>query len=299
MILRITSPRNDRIKFVQKLSRRRYRQRERLFVAEGLRLMHEALESGAAIHSVYYAGQDAGPAPSGAHNLNDILGRLPQGVPVYEVPPSLMRQVANTDTPQGVLAVIHMPVRSLEECLAPVRCPSLAKGYPLVGTPVSADSSAEFPPLVVLVDGLQDPGNLGTIIRAAEALMAGGVVLGEGTVDAYNPKAVRATMGAIFRFPVCEHPHLPSLVARLREEGFHIVAAVARGGMPVFRVPLAKTSAIIFGNEGAGIRDELLAMADSLATIPMPGGTESLNAGMAASIILYEALRQRLLNQPA
>ncbi len=274
--MKINSPRNEKVKFVQKLARRRYRLKERLYVAEGMRLIGEALLSGVDLHSVYVSSelleQEAG---------NGVLAQVLSGRVVYEVPGSVFRKMSNTDSPQGILALVRMPDWTWEDCCRRVRSGVKGKGGGL-------------PPLTVMVDGLQDPGNLGTIIRAAEALSAGGVILGDGSADPFNPKTVRATMGSIFRLPVCYNQSLPDLIPVIRERGFQVVAAVARGGKPIYEVDWSPPSVLVLGNEGSGISGEVLAITDAHATIPIYGETESLNVGMASSIILYEALRQRL-----
>lgn len=268
---RITSPRNARIRYVQKLVRRRFRQKEGLFVAEGPRMVEEALASGADLESVVVApdlfDRDAWPG---------LLAALPAAVTVTGVAAAVFRQVAVTESPQGILAVVRMRRWTWEECCLP---------------PPAIPGAAA---LVILVDGVQDPGNLGTIIRAGEALGASGVVLGQGTVDRHNPKAVRATMGAIFRFPVTEDVDLAAVIPGLRGRGFQVVVADPRGKRRVDGVDWLRPSALLLGNEGAGVNPALAELADMSASVPMPGRAESLNAGMATAIMLYEALRQRL-----
>lgn len=264
--MKITSPRNEKVKYVQKLARRRFRQREGRFVVEGPRLIGEALASGATLSGVFLApdlfDQDA---------WRGLLALIPDGVPIYEVPGNVFRQLASTEAPQGILAVAEMRSWSWEECCRPV----------LGG------------PLLVLVDGLQDPGNLGTIIRAAEALQASGAILGTGTADLYNAKAIRATMGAIFRLPTMQEADLTAVIPRLRRDGVRVIVAAAGAGTPIYNVDWRGPAAVVLGNEGSGVRPEVVAQADGSASIPMPGRAESLNAGMAAGIVLYEVLRQR------
>lgn len=264
--VKITSARNDRVRYAAKLARRRYRQREGRFLVEGPRLVGEALTSGTVLHSVFLCPEMF------PEDYGGLLSALPAGVPVLELPPAVFRQVALTDSPQGIVAVADMRRWTWEDCCRP------------------AAGGAE---LVVAVDGLQDPGNLGTIIRAAEALGAGGVLLGTGTADPWNPKAVRATMGAIFRFPVAVEVDLPARLAALRGRGMRVRVAAARASRPAYEVDWRGPAAFVLGNEGAGVSPEVAALADETVSIPMPGRAESLNAGMAAGILLYEALRQR------
>lgn len=268
---RISSPRNARIKYVQKLARRRFRQKEGLFVAEGPRMVGEALASGAELESVLIA-----PDLFDGDVWKGFLAVLPAAVAVTSVTATVFRQAAATESPQGILAVVRMRRWTWEECCLP---PSAVPGAPV---------------LAILVDGLQDPGNLGTIIRAGEALGASGVILGQGTVDRHNPKAVRATMGAVFRFPVAEEVDLAAVIPELRARGCQVVATDPRADRRVDAVDWRRPSALILGSEGAGVNPGLAALADLSVSVPMPGRAESLNAGMATGIMLYEALRQRL-----
>lgn len=264
--LKITSARNDRVRYAAKLARRRYRQREGRFLVEGPRLVGEALTSGTAFHAVFVCPELF------SEEYRGLLTALPPDVPVLELPPAVFRQLTFTEAPQGIVAVAEMRRWTWEDCCRP------------------ALGGAE---LVVAVDGLQDPGNLGTILRAAEALGAGGALLGAGTADPWNPKAVRATMGAIFRFPVAVEEDLPARLTALRERGVRVRVAAARAARPAYEVDWRGPAAFVLGNEGAGVSPAVAALADEAVRIPMPGRAESLNAGMAAGILLYEALRQR------
>jgi len=150
---------------------------------------------------------------------------------------------------------------------------------------------ASIGPLVA-VSGLQDPGNLGTILRSAEAFGAGGVLLGEGTVSGFNPKVVRASAGSVFRLPLAKTKLLP-LLAQLQAGGIHTVATSSHGGSTLHEAKLSGPIAIFIGSEGAGLAKDLLARMDATVIIPHSTQVESLNAGVAASIVLYEAARQR------
>ncbi len=268
--MRITSARNDKVRYARKLARRRFRQREGRFLIEGPRLVAEALASGATFHSVFVCPELLPP------DRGDLVAGLPDGVPVYELAAAAFRELALTESPQGIAAVVEMRRWAWEECCRP-----------------PAAGGAE---LVVLVDGLQDPGNLGTILRTAEALGASGVLVGLGSVDPWNPKAVRASMGAVFRFPFAVEVDLPARVGDLRQRGLQVLVAAARASRPAYAADWRRPTAVVLGNEGAGVSPALVALADGSVCVPMPGRAESLNAGMAAGILLYEALRQRALD---
>lgn len=146
-------------------------------------------------------------------------------------------------------------------------------------------------PLYILLENIQDPGNMGTIIRTADAADADGVFLSKGCVDIYNPKAVRSTMGSIFHLPIFTDVDLKELVNKINVE---TVAAHLKGDKTPYDINMKKGIAIMIGNEGNGLSNELSEKADNLVKIPMPGKAESMNAGVAASIMIYEAVRQRM-----
>jgi TrmH family RNA methyltransferase len=150
---------------------------------------------------------------------------------------------------------------------------------------------AQAGPLLAIA-GVQDPGNLGTILRSAEAFGAGGVILGEGTVSPFNPKVVRASAGSVFRVAAARVKLAPA-VERMRERGLRLIATSSHKGTRVDEAKLAGPLAIFIGSEGAGVPKELLAKMDEVVAIPHSPQVESLNAGVAASIVLYEAARQR------
>ncbi|MDD4335515.1 MAG: RNA methyltransferase, partial [Desulfotomaculaceae bacterium] len=147
--------------------------------------------------------------------------------------------------------------------------------------------------LLVLVDGVQDPGNLGAIVRSADAAGAGGVVLLKGSADIYNPKALRATMGSIFHLPIIQGVAADEIIPYLTRRGIKIVAGDPRAGRVLFEVDLKAPCALAVGSEASGVGALLRESVDELARIPMPGRAESLNVAISVSIMLYEALRQR------
>jgi RNA methyltransferase, TrmH family len=193
---------------------------------------------------------------------------LPREVDLIEMPEEIFASAVTTESPQGIAALVRPKAFLLEDAL---------RGEP---------------PLVVVAAGLQDPGNLGTLIRSAEAFGSGGVVLLPGTVSPWNPKAMRASSGSVFRLPVVAASE-DELFTRLRAMNIPALAAVADEGISATKADLAKSTALLLGNEGRGLSAELLAQASAHITIPCPGPVESLNAAVAGSILLYEAARQR------
>jgi TrmH family RNA methyltransferase len=185
------------------------------------------------------------------------------------LPDKLFSSAVPSQTPQGVAALVQVKTFTLENII------DKASGGPLL-----------------VIAGVQDPGNLGTILRSAEAFGARGVLLGEGTVSAYNSKVVRASAGSVFRVPVTKID-LNTLAAQLRNRGIRLIATSSHKGVVLPEADLKAETAIFIGNEGAGIDKKLLGEMDELVMIPHAPKVESLNAGVAASIVLYEAARQR------
>ena len=233
-----------------------------LVAIEGENLAYEAIRSGIRIERIFLADDRSTPE------------WLPARAEVIEVERDVLRSAVDTLTPQGIAALVHPPEWSLEQC-----CKPAAK------------------PLVLIAAGLQDPGNLGTLVRSAEAFGAACVLTTAGTVNHWNPKAVRASAGSAFRVPVVRVS--AEELAGLGRAGLELFAAVAedsRGGPPPIAAAdadLTGACALMIGNEGAGLGDEWLRLAHQRITVPMPGPVESLNAAIAGSLLLYEAARQR------
>ncbi len=226
-----------------------------LVAIEGDHLLEEALRSGMVLKTVFVSERRAVPE------------MVPRGVETLRVSEDVFSSVVETRSPQGVAALMVPPVFEMEDLL--------------VGTP-----------LILIAWGLQDPGNLGTLVRSAEAFGATGVVTTPGTVSAWNQKALRASVGSLFRVPVVSAT--ASEVTGLKARGVRLLAAVGAGdavAAPDMDFPGA--SAVMIGNEGGGLGAEWIAMAAELVTIPCPGPVESLNAAVAGSLLLYEASRQR------
>ena len=235
---------------------------EGCYAIEGVRLMEEAIRSGVKFRAVFFSDSATGV-------VDRLLQQVGHKVEVLLVPAKLFKEAVTSEAPQGVAALVYAKESSLEDAL-----------------------SSSQPPLLVVAAGLQDPGNLGTILRSAEAFGAGGVLLGEGTVSVYNPKTVRATAGSIFRLPTIPLK-LADAIPRLREHGIRLFATSSHKGTPLDQVQLGGPTAFFIGNEGAGLPRDLEPLMDEFIAIPQAKTVESLNAGIAASIVLYEAARQR------
>lgn len=188
---------------------------------------------------------------------------------VQLVSEQVFRHMSDTKTPQGILGVGVQPVYTLEQVIHGER------------------------PLVIVLEDLQDPGNVGTILRTAEGAGVTGILLSTQSADLFNPKTVRSTMGAIYRMPFYHAEDLPVTVERLKGEGYAVYAADMAGGQVYDEKDYTGKTVLLIGNEGNGLSEDLLASANEAVYIPMEGKVESLNAAMAAGILMYESARQR------
>jgi TrmH family RNA methyltransferase len=250
---------------------------------EGPKLVEDALRSGLEAEALLVS-------EAGEGHLERILraaGESVAGIPrsrVMRTTDKLFASVAGTETPQGVAALFRQRAWQFDDV---VRGAASADGA------LRGDAA-----LIVVMAAVQDPGNIGTIVRSAEAFGATGVVTTRGTADPWSPKALRASAGSGLRFPVLRGMAIPVLLAQLRVAGVRIVAASSHaeavgGGADDAAVDLREAVAIFIGNEGGGLPREIESVADARISIPMIAGVESLNAGVAASVVLYEAARQR------
>lgn len=256
----ITSAQNKRIQEIRRLvAKRKDREAAGLYIAEGIRLVEEALEHAADCAYLLWAG----PLSGRAEKL--VRAFAENGVPTEEITPQLMGSIAGTDSPQGVLAVMRMARLPLPE-------------------------SADF---VIIADGIQDPGNLGTLFRTAAAAGADALLLMPGCADEFSPKVIRSGMGTHFRLPFARMDW-DTAENWLREfPGLQILAADSDGGISCWKTDLRSPTALIIGSEANGPCGRALDLADARILIPMPGRIESLNAGIAAGILIFEVVRQR------
>jgi RNA methyltransferase, TrmH family len=229
---------------------------------EGVRILEEALRSGLRFQAIFFSNSGAAKAPR-------LLPQIAAHVETLLLPDKLFASAVPSETPQGIAALVRVKEFSLADVLA----------------------RAEAGPLVVIA-GLQDPGNLGTIIRSAEAFGAGGVILGEGTVHYLNPKVVRASAGSVFRLPIA-NSKLAEAIQAMRHKNVRCIATSSHKGTLLSDANLKTPLAIFIGSEGAGVPRDLMKDMDEFIAIPHSAQVESLNAGVAASIVLYEAARQK------
>lgn len=254
----ISSRANTRVKQLRAAFAGNLRLSEGLVAIEGEHLIEEALRSGITLKTVFLSERREAPST------------LPSKTEVVVLSENAFSSAAETMSPQGIAALIEPRIYSL-------------------------DAMMQHPnPLLLIAVGLQDPGNLGTLIRSAEAFGAAGVITTPGTVSQWNQKTLRASVGSVFRLPVATVTK--DEIALLARRGLRLFAAVGAADVSVIFAPnadLRQSCGIFIGNEGAGLSSEWLALAAERITIPCPGPVESLNAGVAGSLLLYEASRQR------
>ncbi len=255
----ITSTANSRIRELVKLKKNaKDRAHRDVFLVEGPKMFREIPRS--LLREVY----------ASENFLKSADGRkaLSEGIAVETVSDSVFQYLSDTRSPQGILAVVSQLHYTTEDLLGET-------------------------PLVMILENLQDPGNLGTILRTAEAAGATGILLSRTSADIYNPKVTRSTMGSIFRVPFVYTDHLHEEMKKLQKNGVRLYAAHLKGSSDMYTETYTGPSAFLIGNESRGLTEETASLADRAVRIPMCGQVESLNAAVASSVLLYEARRQR------
>ncbi|MDK0978162.1 TrmH family RNA methyltransferase [Clostridium perfringens] len=254
-MLEIESKNNNLFKEIKKLKEKKHRIKSNKYLIEGLRFVEEAIKSKVSIDSIIFTESFKEKNP-------ELFLKINENIKLIQMNEALLKQLCSTENPQGIVGVINMQNKELK--------------------------SGE---LVVLVDKVQDPGNMGTIIRTAHAAGAAGIVMTKGTVDIYNDKTLRSTMGSIFYIPIVEDDSL-DFVKSLKKEGYKLVVSSLQGKNNFFEENLQGKVMIAVGNEGNGVSNEVYDIADIKVKIPMPGEAESLNVAVATSIMIYEKIRQ-------
>jgi len=258
----IESGSNQTVKLAASLYEKKGRDKSGLFLIEGERFVNELLSAHCFRVSFFFLSESFA-AKRGADGYEDVAD-------TYIVKDALFRRVSEEETPQGILAVCEQKRYAPEDLLQNEN------------------------PLLLLLEEMQDPGNLGTALRLADAAGATGVLLSPGCADVYNPKALRAAAGSILRVPFASGVPMGEAVPMLRARGVSVYAAMPGANALPYAFDLTKPSAFLIGNEARGLSPETSAIASAQIALPMPGGAESLNAAMACGILMYEAVRQRL-----
>ena len=264
MIKHITSGENSMLKKVSRLLQKKHRDAEAEFVAEGINSVKEAIINGA---DITFAVVREGFSKAGTENAQLLLELEEKVGTIVEVPDKLFDKLASSETPQGILVTIAKKIYSKDEFF----------------------TEGNF----VVLDRLQDPGNIGTIIRTADAAGYKGAIIIKGTADIYSPKVVRAAAGSLFRLPVLFSDSPENATALLRTAGKRIVCTTPHTRNFYYDVDLTQDVAVVIGNEAGGACGFFIENADIAVKIPMQGTIESLNAAIAAGIIMYESVRQK------
>ena len=252
------------IKHIKALTIKKYREKNRQYIIEGLRMIDEAVRHNVDLEYILYS--DNVFETNGGEAL---LKQIPSEYILYKVPDKLLRKLTDTENPQGIIAVAKMVEGSL----------------------AAIDDRQDL--FILVLDRLQDPGNMGTIIRTAEAAGVDAVIITKGSVDPYNSKTLRATMGAIFHIPLIQVDNNDEWLAMTKERNIKILASGLEGSQDYSSISYAGSIAIVIGNEANGVEDTLLKAADKIVKIPILGKIESLNASIAAGILIYKAVEAR------
>lgn len=260
--LLLSSVNNERVKLWSSLLDKKHRDRQGLFIIEGIHLLKEAIQHKAEIEAIVYDAERGIP-----QEIAQMMEQVASYTDWYKATKTVMSKCTGTDSTPPIFAVV-------------------AKQR------AKTDRLFENNGLVIVCDGVRDPGNVGTIIRSADAVGASGVILGKGCVDLYNPKTVRSTMGSLFHLPIIEGELTP-LLQEAKDRGIQLVGTSLQAKHSCYSYDWTQGSWIVMGSENEGLSSEVEALVDQTVIIPMEGSSESLNVAMATTVLLYEALRQR------
>ncbi|MBP3463961.1 MAG: TrmH family RNA methyltransferase [Clostridia bacterium] len=258
----ISSKDNETIKKLKKLKDKKYRDQENCYIIEGIKLIKEAIQENAKIKLIIICDD--------CKQENNIEEDIKYEIAKYEciyVTEKIFLSITNVINPQGMLAVIEKKKQDSE---------------------INYEDD-----LFLILDDIQDPGNMGTILRTADSLNLKQIIMSKECADIYNPKVVRSTMGAIFRIKIIQSDNLVKTLKEMKKHKIKIITTSLQTNKKIYDIEYNKT-AIVIGNEANGVSKEILEIADEKVKIPMPGKTESLNASVATAVILYEAMRNKL-----
>ncbi len=261
----ISSKDNEFIKHIKKLKDKKYRDIAQEYVIEGIKLIREAIEEKVELKQIFICDN--------CLNTDIIPKELMYEIAKYEcvyVTENIFKTISDVNTPQGILAIIGRNT-----------------------TEMKIDYSQD---IIVALDDIQDPGNLGTILRTVDSIGLNQIIVSKGTADCYNPKVIRSTMGAIFRVNIIESEDLEATLKEIQKQNFKIVVTSLQTKNSIYDIKYSK-KVIVIGNEANGVEQKIQKMADKKIKIPMLGKTESLNASVATGVVLYEYVRQKMEEQ--
>jgi len=260
----ITSSDSPRFRYFSRLKKKKERLANDMFLVEGVHLVEEALKAGSLDRAIY--SSRIKNSQDGRRIIRAITNA---GLPCEETADRLISDLSSVEAPQGLIASAR---------------------------PKGSDLGVLFEepfPLIVIACGIQDPGNLGTIIRTADAAGCSGVIVTHGSVDPYNEKVIRSTAGSIFHLNIIKNDDIIELIPSLKRRGINVIATDADSEKKYFEADLKGKTAVIVGNEGQGLPVEITRLCSETISIPMKGQAESLNAAVAAALVMYESVRQR------
>jgi TrmH family RNA methyltransferase len=263
----LTSAQNPKVRYFASLKEKKNRRTSGKFIIEGIHLVREALNADLIDKAIY--SESIHKTLEGKNLLGKLIS---SGLPVEEASEKVIRDLSDVETPQGIIASVK---------------------------PKNSDLGSLFDrpdPMIVAACGIQDPGNLGTIIRTADAVGCSGIILTAGTVDPYNEKVIRASSGSIFHLNIVKIDDIIDMVSALKRRAVRIISTFVGAEKEYFSADLTGPIALIIGSESKGLTAEVERVSDEAVSIPMLGQAESLNAAVSGAVILYEALRQRRLN---
>ena len=260
--MEVTGLQNPVVKAAAELKQKKYRTQNGLYLAEGLRTAEEAVAY-KAVETLFYVATDD------ERTMRLLEDAAAQNIKLVCVSENVMKKIADTETPQGIIAVCKMRQPKLENLLASGK-------------------------MLLVLDRVGDPGNIGTMLRTADAAGIGGLVLLKGCADIYAPKTVRSSMGSLFHIPVLSGVSEQEFVSAAKKAGYDLLVTCLDGADNLYKADLSGRIAFVMGNEAGGVSETLLEKADKRVYIPMAGKAESLNVAMAAGIVMFEALRRRV-----
>ena len=260
--MEVTGLQNPVVKAAAELKQKKYRTQNGLYLAEGLRTAEEAVAY-KAVETLFYVATDD------ERTMRLLEDAAAQNIKLVCVSENVMKKIADTETPQGIIAVCKMRQPKLENLLASGK-------------------------MLLVLDRVGDPGNIGTMLRTADAAGIGGLVMLKGCADIYAPKTVRSSMGSLFHIPVLSGVSEQEFVSAAKKAGYDLLVTCLDGADNLYKADLSGRIAFVMGNEAGGVSESLLEKADKRVYIPMAGRAESLNVAMAAGIVMFEALRRKV-----
>lgn len=264
-MIEITSSKNPLIKEIKSLYKKKGRVKTGYFIIEGIKIIKEAIDYNYELKNIIFTDELKRTLEG-----EEFLKEIESFNNLIYVSEKIFKEISDTENPQGIIALAKINYKTIDEI------------------------DNKEPSFFIYLDELQDPGNMGTIIRTGDGFNINGIIITEGTVDPYNPKVVRATMGSIFRLPIYYSDNGAEDLKKLKEKGIKIFSTSLEQSNFLFDANLRESIIITIGNESKGVSKQVLELSDKLIKIPMPGKAESLNAAVAASIIMYEAMRQKI-----